>query len=541
VTPDQTSTAFLRWLAIIASQDRDDVHATDCAFAFRFTGNAAYAAQGLALAEALVAQAEADIAAGRNPDMAGDSYLGVGDAIQTIAIAFAWCNPSASQRTRFKALADQAVFNIWNAAQAKWGTRAAPWNSWATDDPMNNYYYSFLRATMLWALASSSTSIVKDGKTAFEYLRTDRLPLVVAAMATLAGGGSEEGTGYGTSHMGLFELYKWWKDSTGEDLTDPHMTNSIYVWVHATIPECVHFWPIGSQTRDSTAAVFDYHLKLVELAMVQTADTAARNAARWWFAHILDGDGDPYTRMSHNFMAFWDLFDRGGASTPPAALTYRAAEMGPMMGRTSWTDPGAVWCGTLMGEYSQSHAHPEQGSVSLANATGWLTVTNNINSHSGINGEGHEGRDKNVVLFLKGGAEQEQGFGTTQVLSYASNPATGEYHAIGEMASLYASNSGVNSWQRSVDFVGGKATVTDTFALAAGTSAVQQWNTTPRPTIAGNVVTAGHLRLTVLSPSNATISITDMHALDADYTTPCFRINVAGSTTGYKTLLEVLP
>src|SRR3546814_11246500 len=80
-----------------------------------------------------------------------------------------------------------------------------------TSNPGNNYYYSFVEATMYWALASGNS-------TWMNLLRNDKLPALQAYFAKLPGGGSLEGTGYGTSHMRLFSLYQTWRDATGVDL-----------------------------------------------------------------------------------------------------------------------------------------------------------------------------------------------------------------------------------------------------------------------------------------------------------------------------------
>ena len=540
LTPDQSSTAFQRWLQIIATQDHDDVSATDCAFAFKYTGNQTYRTQAIGLAEAIATAAEAAIAAGQNPDFADDSYLYSGGLVQELAIVYAWCNPSDSQKARYKALIEQTVFNIWNPDQAKWGGRLATWSGWSINDPMNNYYYSFMRATIMAAVAVNSTAIVKDGKTAMQYLQTDRWPLLTAAMATIAGGGSLEGTGYGTSHMTLFEIMKWWKDSTGFDVTDAHMVNSIHIWNHHVIPEGGHFWPYGSQSRVSDAPVFDYHLKLVELAALQTTDAAAINSAHSFFSRILvPGTTQPYTTMQSRFMAFWDLIPRTGTVTPPA-LTFAAPEVGAFMGRTSW-NTNATWCGVLMGNYSQSHAHGEQGSVSFAGpggVKGWLTVTNNMNSHSGIEGEaGGSSRDNNVVVFYKGGTEQRQKMNhTVQVSGYTTQP-NGDFTITGDLTSFYDSSAGVNLWRRAVQFASGVVTVSDVVTLASGTTAKQQWNVPVAPSINGNVITAGHLRIT--APVGSVITTVQMSTLDSDYLPGCYRVDIAFNTTCI-TKLEVI-
>src|SRR3546814_2391277 len=112
-----------------------------------------------------------------------------------------------------------------------WGGRSFPWSGWSTSNPGNNYYYSFVEATMYWALASGNS-------TWMNLLRNDKLPALQAYFAKLPGGGSLGGTGYGTSHMRLFSLYQTWRDATGVDLgnANSHATDSIHYWIHATVP-----------------------------------------------------------------------------------------------------------------------------------------------------------------------------------------------------------------------------------------------------------------------------------------------------------------
>src|SRR3546814_8174420 len=118
---------------------------------------------------------------------------------------------------------------FWHPSDATWGGRSFPWSGWSTSNPGNNYYYSFVEATMYWALASGNS-------TWMNLLRNDKLPALQAYFAKLPGGGSLEGTGYGTSHMRLFSLYQTWRDATGVDLgnANSHATDSIHYWIHAT-------------------------------------------------------------------------------------------------------------------------------------------------------------------------------------------------------------------------------------------------------------------------------------------------------------------
>ena len=129
---------------------------------------------------------------------------------------------------------------------------------------------------MSWALAS-------DSATWSSFLDTQKLPPLVDYFDALPGGGSGEGTGYGTSHMRLFWLYRLWRDATGTDLAagNRHAADTIPYWIHATVPAGDRFAPIGDQARSSYPDLFDYHRNLVLQARALTADPPFRERASW--------------------------------------------------------------------------------------------------------------------------------------------------------------------------------------------------------------------------------------------------------------------
>jgi hypothetical protein len=350
-------------------------------------------------------------------------------------------------------------------------------------------------------------------------------------MAQKAGGGSLEGTGYGYSYLILYDAYKYWKDSGQGDLSiqNSEMENTILYWAHASLPGLKYFMPLGSQSRQSIPQIYDYYRALVMLAQYLADDPQAKAVGGWWLSHIVLQHANVYRQ---NYID--DLFPYSDGPAP-SALTFRAAEAGMTVGRTSWSS-AATLMQVLMGNFSESHAHPEQGSfVFWSNGT-WGSVTNNIFSRSGIEGEGGSGRDKNVVLFRTSAGEIRQRYGTTAVTNYSANYATGDFHITGDMSSLY--DHGI-SWKRSVDFVGGVGTVTDQFNLPADTTATFQLNVPGPVSINGNVIISGHLKATVLSPADAHINVVPMTSVDSDYISGN-RIDITGSNTGYVVKLEAV-
>jgi hypothetical protein len=130
----------------------------------QLTGNSAYCTKAVAVVQAQVTAAETAIAAGQRPAVASDSYLEIGEMIGDLALVYDWCfsQVTSTQRTRWLAYANQAVWNVWNYTQAKWGSTSAPWSGWSVNNPSNNYYYSFLRATMLLGLATKGENAQAD-------------------------------------------------------------------------------------------------------------------------------------------------------------------------------------------------------------------------------------------------------------------------------------------------------------------------------------------------------------------------------------------
>jgi hypothetical protein len=427
---------------------------------------------------------------------------------------------SSSQRTRWAAYANQTLYNVWHPQQAQWGGRSAPWSGWGTDDPANNYYYSFLRATMYWALASGSSTWTS-------YLQTQKLPPLENYFAMLIGGGSEEGTGYGTSHHKLFELYRVWRDSMGVDLANAnsHLTDTISYWLHATVPTRNRFAPYGDQSRNSNPEFYDYHRHLLLEARYLTNNAAARDLASWWINH------NSVQQMSSAFNYRDDLLPPGTSSTlPNAPLIYHATGIGHLFARTSW-ETGATWLSFSAGAYTQSHAHQDQGSFTLFSGD-WLAVTENIWSHSGIQ-QGTEVH--NVVRFVRNGQNVRQRSPSMSTMNIIQQgPGPGEVHVSGDLTAAYQAGTGVNSWQRRLDFTGSRLLVTDQFSVLSGTQAIFQVNTPTQPVISGNTAKAGQLTIRVLEPVGATLTAINWRNVDSDFLNGWkLQVQGAASNTGF--------
>lgn len=476
----------------------------DAMIRYSMGGDVKYADFAIAQVDSQVASEEALIAAKKAPDIAGDSYLYVGEQIASLALAYDWASArlTPSRKTRWKAFADQAVFNVWNPNQAMWGGVSMPWSGWSINDPGNNYHYSFLRATMYWAVASQNQQWL-------DFVRLQKAPPLAAYFAKLPGGGSLEGTGYGTSHKGLFEIYGFWKSAAGVDLSaqSSHCANSIDYWIHATVPTLERFAPIGDQARVSDAPLYDYQRALVERAVLLNPGTPQAARGMWWLNNI------SIRQMSGTFNLRDDIFKLPDAPQKPTALAYHSPGVGDLFARASW-DTAATWVHVKAGLYNQSHAHQDQGSVEIYNKT-WLAVTENMHTHSGIE-QGSEAH--NVLLFTgNNGADtigQEQSDSAAQ-LDIQDDGAV--LSASADLANMYRKAKKVQAWRRSVVFdrPANIITVRDTFALQTGVAAAWQLNTPVQPLAQGDSIVAGTLIVTPLD-ADAQVRIVEWNKAHSD-------------------------
>jgi hypothetical protein len=458
-----------------------------------------YCEAAIGIVDARVRDDETAIAHGSPPSLAHDSYLEVGPKIGDLAETFSHCSQwmSDDQRTRWTSLADQAVWNIWNYRSAHWGEMKAPWTGWSVANPANNYHYSFLEATMEWALASGNTHWLTE-------LCTKLLPAVVAEFSHIPGGGSLEGTAYGTAQMRLLSLYQTWLDSAGVDLAakNNHAADTIAYWIHATVPTLDRFAPIGDQARVSVPEIYDYQRRLVLEARHLTGDTTAKEIASWWLTNI------SIKEMTNGANFRYDLLPAVAPNAkpkPPTALTYYASGVGNLFARSAWSSD-AMWFAFVAGKYSESHAHQEQGAFTLFRGD-WLAVTENIWTHSGIQ-QGTE--TNNVLRFVRQGTTIPQHAPSQARMSItADDPAHGTVTASADLSPVYASGSGVHTWKRDIAFANQMLTVTDTFLVDDGTHAIFQVNVPKKPVVGPDGIRAGSLLIHVVQPKDANVSVVE--------------------------------
>ncbi|MFO0612111.1 MAG: hypothetical protein U0414_05975 [Polyangiaceae bacterium] len=534
---DPAATRFADMVA--TAEGGGDVYAYEAwysALLGQLTGEAKHCTDAIGRVDAWVTDEESRIAAGQAADVAGDSYLEVGPIVGNLSLVLDWCYDAVTpaQRARWIAYANQAVWNVWHPNEAKWGAGTFGWSGWSIDNPSNNYYYSFLKATMLLGLASKGENADADGW--ITKFRDEKIggQLVPAFTKDLAGGGSREGTGYGVSMKGLYWLYDVWEASTTERIADltPHTKSSLAYLIHETVPTLDRVAPIGDHARDSTASLFDYHREYgLALAWLYSGDPLAAAMRTYLGACSVP-------EMSQGFEYVFDFLyrDPGATSAPLSTLatTYFPAGTGHLFARSAW-DTSATWIGFLMGPYTESHAHHDQLSL-LLYKDAWLAYDGNIDTHSGIF-QGEEAHS--LVRITKNGQTLRQTEGTASDV-FALHDDADFLYAGADATAVYGS-SGVNLAEREIVFL--KPDVLVVFdRVDAGASASHVWQlaSPSAATINGNTATiGGNLVVRTIHPTSGSFANVALPSVDADFQAGS-RLDRTQSANGPAFFLHVL-
>lgn len=520
------------------------------ALMYGLTKDTKYATLAIAMVDDCVTKAETRITGGNAPDVAGDSYLDVGEAIGNTMLVYDWCfdQLTPTQKQRWIGYSNQAVWNVWNPDDATWGGKTFAWSGWSINNPMNNYYYSFLTATMLTGLATKGENDQADAwLTMFRSTKLDT-QLIPRFTTDLVGGGSQEGTGYGISHQTLFHLYELWEKSTGENLygLSPHAEASLLWMQHAVMPTRDRLAPIGDHARDSTASLFDYHRNYLQILSWFYDGTVPAQTARLMLSQ------STVPEMGQHFMCVYDfLYDQSSKPTAPLSSlypVYYGSGTGQLYARSAWTTD-ATWIGYSAGPYTESHAHKDQGQVLLFNKE-WLLYDGNIDSHSGIQ-QGEEGH--NVIRIGAQPSVIRQVEGNASVLQALEDEAT-VLHFAGDHKPAFGT-SNVDTNQREVVWIKPNVVVVFDRVKVADT-VYQQWNSPLDPTVVSNVATFtgtdSKVAVHLLAPASTSWTESTLHTLidtgdcpprnDCDYdaTNDGHHIEASASATSGTSFLTVL-
>ncbi|UPW17804.1 DUF4962 domain-containing protein [Agarivorans sp. TSD2052] len=524
---DKDYSRFSAWVdQAVAGNPGYGFSPVDAVYMFYLTQDKKYIDLAIEDVEAQVVAAEQKMAENDKPKTSFDSYLYVGDFISELAYTYDYGYDllTESQRTRWRNYAEQAIWNVWNHKDAQWAGNAFPWSGWATTNPGNNYHFSFLKATMTWAL-------VDENETWLALLNDDKLPKLVEYFAQFEGGGSREGTGYGVAQGKLFELYLIWRDSVGVDLSaeSQHTKQTIDYWIHATTPGLENFAPIGDQSRVSFPVFFDYHENLVHRAASLNIGSDEAKRGKWWL------DNNSVEQIRYGFNLHTTLLQQELNELVPSDLIYHATSAGHIFVRSSWNDD-ATWLSAVAGIYDESHAHQDQGAFSLFKDE-WLAVTQNIWSHSGIH---QESAVHNIIRFEEAGEIIPQKRGTEASMTYSVDGADTTINM--DLSQIYPAYDSITSWQREIRFSDRQVVVSDQCVVANTVSAIWQINLPVEPIVQANgSILAGNLLITPISPAKPSVKIVNWQDVDAkEYLEPRYKLELESADCSYQVQLDIV-
>ena len=487
------------------------------------TGSAHYCAYAVARTDAFVQSEEALIASNRNPAVADDSYLEVGPLIGSMAMVYDWCRASTTvaQRERWKTYGNQAVWNVWNHTEARWGSRSATWTGWSVNNPVNNYYYSFLEATMLLGLATHGENDMAAGWLDRFRIAKIENQLIPTFNADLVGGGSREGTGYGTAMKNLWQLYDWWERSTGERLADrtPHTLASLPWMVHSIAPTLDRITPTGDHSRDSEALFFDYHRDYLQKLAVLYPNEAISGVVKTLLAQSSVRQMAAANTRYADYL--YDLTPITGRPLNILSTAYWASGTGSFSMRNDWT-PTSAYANFICGALTESHAHEDQGSFVLFKGA-WLAYDSNIDGRSGIE---EEQWFHNTVRFETGsGNAIGQGDSRTcNMRALANTP--GWAYAMAQITPMYAASAGIVKSEREFLFIKPSTFVIYDRAQTSspGTRRIFTMNFPEPPTVNGAVTSlvlgANRLDMRRIVPASASTTVTLWRNVSSNFVYP---------------------
>jgi hypothetical protein len=473
----------------------------------QITGTSSYCSYAVSRTEAAVAAEEALVNNNQRATVAGDSYLEVGPIIGNVSLVYDWCRSSmtSAQRTRWVQYANQAVWNVWNPTQARWGNTMYPWTGWSIDNPVNNYYYSFLEASMLLGLATMDEN--PQAGAWLTQFRTTKLEnqLFSTFNRDLAGGGSREGTGYGTAMKNLWRLYDWWERSTRQPVASrtPHTLASMAHLMHSVVPTLDRLTPTGDHARDSAAELFDYHRDYLQVLMRLYPAERLSGIAKTLLAQ------SSVPAMANRFMFYSDfLYDHTNLTALPLtdlATAYWGSGTGQFSVRSTWTRD-AAYANFICGPYTESHAHRDQGSFTLYKGN-WLAHDGNMDSASGIE---QDEKWHNLVRIEQNGVPVTQAPGSQPCQMLALADKASYAYASARVTPVYNGKAQVGKVEREFLFIKPSTFVVFDRVQSLGSNTQRVWtlNLPGQPTIDGDNLSlvrgANRLDVMRLAPTGLT-------------------------------------
>lgn len=426
----------------------------------------------------------AKIEAGQSPEIDDDSNLEIGKFIRNGVQTLAWCNPPQELIDRSVPYLAQAMFNLHNPKLAKWGSVARTWSGWSLSNPWNNYHYSFISATIWWALYTQDTVWMAKAR--------DMLAKLNESRANAIGGGAMEGTGYGRANAGSYGVARLWEEFTGERHLhlERYAAEDIDYLCNAVWPTGTNMFAPGDHSNGSPHVLAEGDRDWVYAAANLTRDPVAKAKAAWLLTRM---------KVTVNANAGYLRYNKSipitEAPIAQTALTHRAETVGHYFWRSDWSEDADVLMITA-GPNIESHDAHDQGSIWLFSGRQLILGSQNMWTHSGIR---QDTQYQNTVVF------EHAGEFLKQVRSAAGRVIpqwVDDNNLVVDMGPCIPSiiKAAGTSWVREYRISGKVITVVDKLTFPSQVKAYRALNTPILPQIIGGNTVLGPVTISGSAP-----------------------------------------
>lgn len=396
---DKRTAFFLDWLA---PGDYWGKQAWHSALGYRITGDPALAYDAIDWMRTTIEVID-------NSDRGQDNFLNIGPNLRSTALVFDWCYNflSPQERADYIAYMNQLMNELWNYST----NTTHPWDGWATGDPGNNFYYSFLIATAYVALATygenpNAPEITFNGTTYDNLLEfvtakieQETIPKYLDTWG--AGGGWHEGNNYGLiSKRYILETFLLLRDVGARDYyrVTEFPRQAILYHLYSMQPGFLNVYPGGDLPRTTTP----YDRSLMLLGAEAYGNEIEGQYAQYYANHVdLAEDWDYWLFVQPYDVLFYDLSrpERNFAELPSC---YFASGNDWLNSRTGW-GPDDVSVSFVCTDRIQGHQAQDQNAF-LIYKNGFQATTGNLYSQWG----GYQFSDAYNTILIDG---QSQAYG----------------------------------------------------------------------------------------------------------------------------------
>ena len=367
-----------------------------------------------------------------------DSYLYVFGPAKDAAMVYDiyYDRLSPAERTNYINYMNQLMTELWNPSNNPYHT----WSGWGTQQPGNNYWYSFMMATTYIALAlyqenPTQLSLPYDGQTytdVYDFMQAKLTGQMVPYLNGYGkGGGWHEGTNYRIgSYSHMFEMFMVLRNAGDTDYFTAidFVKESLYWQLYILQPGFGVIYPGGDLARESSMSVSTFDREIMLLIAEGLKGSVESQYAQWWLDNVFTSvAGGWQFAYGLEFFLNQPLPSRDFRELP---LGYRAEGLDFVNSRSSWNDD-AVSVSFISTDWIESHQHKDQNSFVIYRDD-WQAVDAATYSHTGIIQETHT---QNSFLIDDYGQREGRGTGDitkyelTDDYSYVVGDATDAYYA----------------------------------------------------------------------------------------------------------------